>query len=180
MAIIGKYNKVIFLPEDIQFIKDNFYNMTNQQLADALGLKKTIVRTKAYELGLKRMTLEYWPTEAVEFLKANYREIGNVEIVHLFTEKYPKEKGWSTSHIDKKLEQLHLKRNKQDWYNIIERNRQNGSYGTPNPKKEVKKLKMILSFKGKKYLLKPEQTKQELFELIITNKIQPIENEQTI
>ena len=180
MAIIGKYNKVIFLPEDIQFIKDNFYNMTNQQLADALGLKKTIVRTKAYELGLKRMTLEYWPDEATAFLIANYKTIGNVELVKIFTDKFPKQKKWRDSQIDKKLSHLGLKRNKQDWYNILERNRQNGSYGNPNPKKEGKKLKMTLSFKGKKYLLKPEQTKQELFELIITNKVQPIENEQTI
>ncbi len=40
MATIGKYGKVIFSDEDIQFIKDNFQPMTNDLIADALGLKK--------------------------------------------------------------------------------------------------------------------------------------------
>ena len=167
MARKGKYGKIIFTRKEIQFIKDNFQLMTNQQIADALGLKKTIVRTKAYELGLQRMKLEYWCTEAVNFLKENYTTIGNTEIVEIFNNRFPKEKGWSTHHIDKKLEQLKLKRTKRNWYDILERNRQRGSFGTPNPKKKPKVC--VIQFKGKKYLLEPGQTKQELFELIITN-----------
>lgn len=134
MATKGKYGKIIFSADDIAFIKANFASMTNQQIADALGLKKTRVRTKAYELGLQRMTLEYWPKQAVEFLKANYHCIGNTELVKIFTEKFPKKKGWSVSHIDKKLEQLNLKRSKMDWYCIKERNRDNGSFGPRDPK----------------------------------------------
>lgn len=177
MATIGKHGKIIFSEDDIQFIKDNFQSMTNQQIADALGLKKTIVRTKAYELGLQKMKLEKWPVEAIDFLKENYTVIGNTEIVEIFNKRFPKEKGWTTSHIDKKLEQLKLKRNKRHWYDILERNRQRGSFGNPNTKKKPKEIFSTIQFKGKKYLLEPGQTKQQLFELIITNQVK--EYEQT-
>lgn len=166
----------MFSKKDIKFIRDNFQSMTNQQIADALGLKKTKVRMKAYELGLQRIKLEYWPVEAVDYLISNYKIMGNVEIVEYFNSMFPKSKGWTTSHIDKKLEQLHLKRNKRDWYSIIERNRLQGRYGNPNPKKNGRQLKVIVTFKEKKYLLKPGQSKEELFDLIITNKVEPIEN----
>ena len=175
MATIGKYGKIEFSESDIIFIQDNFKNMTNHQIADSLGLKKTIVRTKAYELGLQRMNLEYWSQEAIDYLKTNYKTKGNREIVRHFIEAFPKIKGWTTSHIDKKLEQLDCKRNKQDWYNIIEHNRQNGSFGKPNPQKKGRKLKATIMFKDKKYLLGPGQTKEELFDLIITNQVEPIE-----
>jgi hypothetical protein len=176
MATIGKYGKIIFSDQDIQFIKDNFQTMTNEQIANELGLKKTIVRTKAYELGLQKMELEYWPDEAVSYLKANYHKMGDRELCRHFAISFPKQKGWTTKHIQKKMSQLKLNRNKQNWYDIIERNRQNGSFGNPNPKKKPRKLKAIVTFRDKKYLLEPGQTKQDLFDLIISNKINPIEN----
>lgn len=134
MATIGKYNKVIFSERDIQFIKDNFHSMTNQQIADALGLKQTVVRIKAYSLGLQKIKLEYWPKEAVTFLKQNYHKMGNREISRIFNAKYPKEKGWNSKQIDKKIRQLELKRTKLDLFNIKERNRDNGSFGNRNLK----------------------------------------------
>lgn len=175
MATIGKYGKIEFSPQDIQFIKANFQSMTNEAIAAALGLKKTSVRMKAYELGLQRMELEYWPPEAVEFLKANFHKIGDREMCRLFNAGYPKQKGWTTKHIQKKMSQLKLNRNKQNWLDIMERNRQNGSFGKPNPKKKHRKLKAIVTFRENKYLLEPGQTKQDLFDLIITNQVHPIE-----
>lgn len=173
MPTIGKYNKVIFLPEDIQFIKDNFYLMTNQQLADALGLKKTIVRTKAYELGLKRIEMEYWCDEAVEFLKYNYHKIGNVELVKIFTEKFPKQKGWSTHHIDKKLEQMNLKRSKLDWWTIKERNRNNGSFGKKKESNVSEAPKAYFNLNAKTRIeIKSGQSLIELKEKYNTNKLQ--------
>lgn len=163
MATKGKYGKIIFSEEDIQFIKDNFKLMTNQQIADCLGLKKTIVRTKAYELGLQRMDLEYWPKEAVQFLKENYHKIGNLEICRIFSKLYPKEKGWSTSHIDKKLEQLNLKRTKLDLYTIKERNRDNGSFGKRNPKNNTPAPKQYLYINSKTRIeVKPGQSIEKL------------------
>lgn len=173
MATIGKQGKILFSEDDIKFIKDNFKSMTNQQIADCLGLKKTIVRMKAYELGLQRMQPEYWCNEAIEFLIKNYRTIGNVEMCRIFSEKFPKVKGWTTSHIDKKLEQLNLKRTKLDWYNIKERNRDNGSFGKRNPKNNPEPPKAILEFKEKKYLLQKGQTRQQLFDLILSDQAEP-------
>src|SRR5690606_25103092 len=170
MAKRGKYGKIIFSAADIQFIKNNFMMMTNQQIADALGLKKTTVRTKAYQMGLKRMKLEYWPDEAVEFLKANYHKIGNVEMVKLFTEKFPKDKGWTTSHIDKKMEQLNLRRSKLDWFTIKERNRDNGSFGKRNPKNNPEPPKAYFRVDAKTRIeLKPGQSVLELKERYHTN-----------
>lgn len=165
MATIGKYNRVIFSEEEVQFIKDNFQSMTNQQIADALGLKKTIVRTKAYSLGLQRMELEYWPKEAIQYLKDNFHKIGNLEICRIFNEKYPKNKGWTTNHIDKKLEQLHLKRTKLDWYVIKERNRDNGSFGKRNPKNNPPPPKQYLTINAKTRIeVKPGQSILQLKE----------------
>jgi hypothetical protein len=180
MATIGKYGKIIFSDEDIQFIKDNFQTMTNDEIANELGLKKTIVRTKAYELGLQKMEMEYWPDEAVSYLKANYHKMGDRELCRHFAISFPKQKGWTSKHIQKKMSQLGLKRNKQNWYDIVERNRQSGSFGKPNPKTKHRKLKAIVTFREQKYLLEPGQTKQDLFDLIITNKIQPINYDTTL
>lgn len=134
MATIGKYGKIIFEDQDIQFIKDNFQTMTNDSIAAALGLKKTIVRMKAYELGLQKMELEYWPDDAVSYLKANYHKIGDREMCRYFATAFSKQKGWTTKHIQKKMSQLELYRTKLDWFNIKERNRDNGSYGNRNLK----------------------------------------------
>jgi hypothetical protein len=134
MATIGKYGKVEFSVADIQFIKDNFHSMTNEAIATALGLKKTVVRLKAYELGLQRMKLEEWPKEAIQFLKENYHLKGNLEICKIFSLKFPKDKGWTNRHINKKMLQLGLSRSKLDLYTIKERNRDNGSFGNRNLK----------------------------------------------
>jgi hypothetical protein len=122
MATKGKYGKIMFSEEDIQFIKDNFQSMTNQQIADALGLKKTRVRTKAYELGLKRMELEYWTPKQVKFLKENYKEIGDSELAEIFSAKWYKAKGWTKKHIEKKRRYLKLKRTKLQIKKIHKRN----------------------------------------------------------
>ncbi|WP_119792069.1 hypothetical protein [Flavobacterium anhuiense] len=135
MAEIGKYGKVIFSDKDIQFLKDNFYSMTNDQLAASLNLKKTIVRSKCYELGLKRMELEYWCFEAVEFLKQNYKEIGDVEIAEIFENEFPKNKGWSKKHIEKKRRYLNLKRTNSELLSIHKRNTDNGRFAICNKKR---------------------------------------------
>lgn len=183
MATIGKYGKVEFSKDDIQFIKDNFQSMTNEEIALRLCVKKTILRMTAYSMGLQRMTLEYWPQGAVDYLVNNYKVMGNLEIAEHLNEHFPRNKKWCTHHIDKKIGYLKLQRSKKDLLNITERNRQRGSYGTPNPKKKVKELRTFITFKNNKYELLPGQTKEELFELILQGNIGPIndkENDTTI
>lgn len=53
------YNAYPWSEKELQFIKDNFFKMTNPNLAKALGLKLTSVRTKCLELGLKRIEMQY-------------------------------------------------------------------------------------------------------------------------
>jgi hypothetical protein len=159
MATIGKYGKIIFSDQDIHFIKENFQTMTNDQIANHLGLKKTIVRTKAYELGLQRMNLEYWPTEAVSYLKENYNKMGDREMARYFTTRFPKEKGWTSKHIQKKM----LQRNKLDWYCIKERNRDNGSFGRRNPKNNPAAPKVYFQLNPKTRIeLRQGQTIEQL------------------
>ena len=102
--------RLIWTDDMISFLKINFLNMTNQQLADALGLKLTKVREKCYELGLKRMELEFWSKEQVDFLLAYYEIMGDVEIAEIFNQLYAKKKGWTFKHIEKKRRYLKLRR----------------------------------------------------------------------
>lgn len=128
MATIGKYGKIILSESDIQFIKDNFYKMTNQELADALGLKLTKLREFAYNMGLKRMNLQYWTPEQIQFLKDNYQTKGDTELAEIFEVKWYKDKGWSKKHIEKKRRYLKLKRTKSQKQKIHTRNILMGRY----------------------------------------------------
>jgi hypothetical protein len=163
MATTGKYGKIIFSDDDIQFIKDNFQTMTNEQIANDLGLKRTIVCTKAYELGLQRMKLESWPDEAVQYLKENYHKIGDREMCRHFATTFPKQKGWTSKHIQKKMSQLGLKRNKLHWYCIKERNRDNGSFGKKNLKNNPTPPKVFFHLNSKTRIeLRSGQTIEQL------------------
>ena len=84
--------------------------MTNKELANHLGLKLTKLRMFLYEMGLKRMELQYWTEEQVQFLKENYREKGDKELAEIFNSKWHKKKGWTLKHIEKKRMYLNLKR----------------------------------------------------------------------
>lgn len=72
----GKYGKIIWTDEMIHFLKENFNKMTNRELASCLNLKLTKVRDKCYEMGLKRMEMEYWTKDQVDFLLAYYQIMG--------------------------------------------------------------------------------------------------------
>lgn len=130
MATIGKYNKVVFSGKDKQFVLENFYTMTNQQLADSLGLKLTIVRSYCYSLGLKKMELEYWTTEQVKYLRKHYKKIGDVEIAEYFNANFPKNKGWNKKHIEKKRRYLKLKRTQEEINLVRARNAAQGRHNT--------------------------------------------------
>ncbi len=158
-------NKIIFTAAQHKFLKDNYKSLTNKQLSAALGLKITRVRIELYALGLQRIKLERWTKDQEQFLKDNYRKIGNVELAKVFTEKYPKEKGWSSSHISKKLKQLGLHRNKMNRYVIKERNRRNGSFGNINPKNNPSPPKMYFYLDSRtRIVIKPTTDIEKLKE----------------
>lgn len=133
--VVGKRNKIILSPEEINFIKDNWESMTNPQLAEALGLKLTKLRDFLRELGLKRMELEYWTEPQILFLKKHYKEIGDSELAEIFDLKWHKNKGWSKKHIEKKRRYLKLKRTKLELKKINKRNTLMGRFKICNIKR---------------------------------------------
>ena len=85
--IIGKRYEIVLEPIEENFIRDYFAVLTNQQLADCVGLRLTRLRMFTAKMGLKRMTLEFWSKDQVKFLKDNYKHIGDSELVDMFTNK---------------------------------------------------------------------------------------------
>lgn len=122
------YNKIVFTPEQHDFMRSNFQKMTNKELADHFGLKLTRVRTELYSLGLLKLELEYWTEEQVQFLKDNYKNIGDTELAELFNDRWTKKKGWTKKHIEKKRRYLKLKRTDIQKNKIFLRNKELGAY----------------------------------------------------
>ena len=126
--------KHIWTQDEKQFLKDNFNDYTNPQLAKMLGLTLTVTRNKLYELGLKKMKLQYWTEEQIKFLIDNYKKIGDTELSEIFSSKWEKEKGWSKKHIEKKRRYLHLKRTPEQIKQIREDWTLKGLYAESNRK----------------------------------------------
>lgn len=87
-----------------------------------LGVRLTVLRNKTRELGLKRMELEYWCPEQVQYLKDNYKVKGDVEIMEYFIKEYPKQKGWKRGAIWKKRKQMGLLRTDEEKRKIVVKN----------------------------------------------------------
>jgi hypothetical protein len=132
-------NKIQWTADEIKYIQQNFHSHTNVQMAKALGKKLTVVRNKCRELGLLHMELEYWTHDQVEFLKANYSDIGDTEIAEIFNKIWPKKKGWTLKHIEKKRRYLKLKRTDAQKKAIHSRNKQNGRFSINHWKRWVMK-----------------------------------------
>jgi hypothetical protein len=118
--------KFIWQQSDIDFLKNNYKLLNNRQLADALNITLTICRMKLYELGIKRMEMEYWKPEMITYLKRNYKKMGDVELAERFTNLYPKNKPWTKKHIEKKRRYLNLKRTEEQQIAINQRNTKQG------------------------------------------------------
>ena len=111
-----------------RFILDNFCLKTNNEIAQELNIPLHQVRLNAYKLGLKRINLEYWTNEQIEFLKENFETIGDTELAQIFQEKFPKSKVWTKKHIDKKRKHLNLHRTPEQIELINKRNIDAGMY----------------------------------------------------
>lgn len=114
--------------KEIRFIKSNYSTMTNHELAKAMGLKITLVRMKLYEMGYKRMELEYWNHWQIKALKQLYKTVGDKELAEIFNKRFKKEKGWSFKHIEKKRKYLGLKRTPKELAAIKQRNVDQGRF----------------------------------------------------
>lgn len=120
--------KKVWSKTEIKFLKQNWSAMNNKEIAKALGIGLTLVRMKCYELGLKRMELEYWTEEQVKFLRDNYKKIGDKELAIIFNSKWKKQKKWTHKHIEKKRRYLKLNRTKKQIKAIHQRNVDRGAF----------------------------------------------------
>ena len=133
----GKYGKHIFEIQDIMFLRLNYMRMTNQELANALGVTLTVCRNKMKQHGLVRMKLEAWTKDQEQFLLDNYKEIGNVEMARILQETSPKAKGWDKRHISKKMGYLNISRTPAEIEAIVSENIRKGRHITSNKKVSI-------------------------------------------
>jgi hypothetical protein len=117
-----------FSPEEKAFVLANYEKMGNMEMAKILGWKVATFRQLVYEMGLYRMRLEYWTEEQVQYLRANYREMGDSELASNMQLLWPKNKGWHKKHIEKKRKYLKIKRTKEELKAIFERNLDTGKW----------------------------------------------------
>lgn len=120
------WNAIEWTEKMIRYLQDNFHKRTNQELADHLGLKLTIVRMKSAELGLKKFKPEYWNRDMKQFLKDHYQTMGDVEIMEVFETRWPKNKGWKRGAIRKKRRQMNLERTPRQIEMILKRHHAKG------------------------------------------------------
>jgi hypothetical protein len=119
-------NATMWTAEMISWLKDNFYAKSNQQLADHLGTRLTVLRNKTRELGLKRVEVDNWTADQIAYLVANYKTMGDVEIKENLQLLYPRKFPWTRGHIHKKLTLLKLKRSSKERDDIVAKHVQPG------------------------------------------------------
>lgn len=157
-------NKIFLTDYQKEFIKENFFKMTNEEIADELGLSKTYMRTYAYSIGLRRSTVFNWSKEQVQFLLDHYKFIGNIELAKMMNEKFPGQKVMNKGRISKKLDLLGIKRTQSEENLIRERNRIFGCWGPPvkrSPKKPKKEFYISINAKTR-ILVQPGQSVENL------------------
>lgn len=111
--------KINFTRLEEDFIRNYYLQMTNEQLASELGKKKTIVRMKLYELGLRRYNQKAraWTDEEDKILIANYRTMGDVAMSKIIT-------GRTKKGICKRRRTLKLQRTPEESAILIEQGKQ--------------------------------------------------------
>lgn len=121
-------NKIPFTSSMKLFVRKNYMKMTNQELADHFGVKITWMRTRIYEMGLKRQEFEYYNDEQIDFLKVNFVFYGNTELAEIFNINFPRKKPWTIHSFEKKLGYLKLKRTDAQLEAIQNRNVKTGRF----------------------------------------------------
>lgn len=116
-------NLVLCEQELCTLIKMNYKRFpNNRQLAAFLGIKLSTLRRLCYKVGLKRMEMEYFNKKLEKYLIRHYHAKGDIELAEIFQKKWPKKKGWTKKHIEKKRKYLKLKRTAQEIKTIHNRN----------------------------------------------------------
>jgi hypothetical protein len=114
--------------KQIEYIKSNWNTLSNGAMAKELNINFSTLSSKLHEMGLYRMHFEYWTPEQINFLRRNYKKIGDKELAILFNGLWEKEKRWSFKHIEKKRKYLNLKRTPEEVRKIKLRNTKRGCW----------------------------------------------------
>jgi predicted transcriptional regulator len=93
-----------YTDEEIQYVKNNFKNMTIKQIANNLNKKESSVYNVVRKLGLVKQAHSKWTDEEVEFLKENY--------IHMTSEEISEYVKHSVDAINTMRDRLGLIRNK--------------------------------------------------------------------
>jgi len=136
-------NRIEWQQWQLQFIKDNWQQLTAEQISKSIGITRTKVREKKYELGLYSLHLEYWTPGQVSFLKKHYKSKGDTELAEIFNKKWAKQKGWTKKHIEKKRRYLKLKRTKEDKRYILDQAIKKGIYSEANKRRWENKVAKV-------------------------------------
>jgi Zn-dependent peptidase ImmA (M78 family) len=88
--------------EDEQFLRENYQNMTNKDLADKFGVSTISIQRKLSRLGFIRQVQKKWEGDEEEFLRKNYQAMDDKDLA--------KHYGVTEISIKRKLTRLGLKR----------------------------------------------------------------------
>lgn len=128
--------KVEWTPEELSFIRENYFKMTWNQLVDSLRKNRSdieigSIRHQCVRMGLKKQVQIRWSNEDIKFLQDNYKIMGNIEIAERLNEMKrtyrvidgeKQYRVFTKKHIEKKLKLLKLNRSAEDRYSIYKRN----------------------------------------------------------
>ena len=68
-----------YTSSELEYIKDNFAEMTCKEIGDVLGRTEQSVRAKCFELNLHKKESP-WTEEEINFIKQNYMEMKTSDI----------------------------------------------------------------------------------------------------
>lgn len=132
-----KTDPIFYAPDELKFLKNNFFSMTNRKLLDRINsmrdkqVQLSSMLHQCRRLGLSRGIQIRWSNEDIEFLKSHYKLHGDMELAKLLTVRkrtfriIKGEKVFRTfihKNIEKKRELLGLKRTDKEIFEIRQRN----------------------------------------------------------
>lgn len=121
--------KTTFTKEENQFLRENFFQLTNRQLTDALGMTLTVVRNQCRKLGLRRNRVYRWTAAQTAYLTRKYPTMGDVEIAENLNKRWPRStRPWTRKHVCKKRGLIGFERTAEQLAGIRKRNANQGRY----------------------------------------------------
>lgn len=115
-------NKTIWTKKMDSFLVENFNKLTLLQLEEKLKLPRTAVRIRISHFGLRKNLKYYWNDEQIQYVKDNFRNIGNMELVQNLQKLYPNDESWSLIKLQGLFKSLKLKRTPEESKKIFKRN----------------------------------------------------------